>query len=542
VALIRCDRPKIFHNMKADITFLLRAGLHVKGPFEDTSIMHAILDPDDINRHALKPTSRRLLGKDRVDEIRLEQEQKKYPRDLCNLCVPQELLHHYAREDAVDTLLLYKVLSRELEQRGQWDLYRACLQAEEAYWKVSERGFLIDLKTLEETLRGTAPVLHQLEERMFAAFGARFNPSSPKQLSEVLGPKLGLVEKTPSGVFSTDLEVLSHYKEHPGVQALLAWKFLIKACRMLESYKKEVDNQGRVHPRYFQLTKTGRSQCTVVNLQNIPKARTYPFELELMCGSKEIAEVCADVFAKVRAVFIAAPGAWLVSQDYSQIEYRMAAHFMGNQQIIDSLRAGEDFHKVICEMVFGEYRKELRVPIKKLNYGRLYGMGNSLMAELLSAFDPKPWNIIKQYDAKCPWMMQFRHKAEQIAATRGYVKDMFGRRYFYDKQAPYKIVAYLCQGAAANVKKIALGRIHKLLMGIQEELTMPPQYRTGIVADIHDDIVLEYYPEDRHLIPEIHRIMKDFPQVKVPLEVDISVGKSLYGMKEVSLEDVMKLE
>ena len=57
--------------------------------------------------------------------------------------------------------------------------------------------------------------------------------------------------------------------------------------------------------------------------------------------------------------------------------------------------------------------------------------------------------------------------------------------------------------------------------------------RSGIIADIHDQLVFEMYPEDANCVTEIKTEMERFPQFgRVPIITEDLIGMNLLEMKE----------
>jgi len=521
-ALSASPRPKVFHNAKFDLTVLEKVGLKVQGEIHDTILQHLLLDEHHLEHHRLKALSRELLGRTRMDEFELKRVQKK--GKAVNLGVPQGPLHKYARMDAEDTLDLYYLFTPMLKEQGLWDLYRQEVEVEMVYKLLDETGIAIDTEFVEDAIKEMEQALRALETQIYKAFGETFLISSPQQLGGVLSKHFPLRERTPSGNYKTDKATLQNFIQDPKIQMIFAWKFLAKACSTARGYKKREVN-GRIHPDYRQTTKTGRCNCHNPNLTTIPKQRGRITEVEV--GSPELAATCSEAFRKVRRVFIAPPGAILVAWDYSQIEYRAFVHYTGSKRLIESLKAGEDFHTVICEMVFDKVDKRLRHITKIVNYGILYGMGKAYLQQMLQVEGVNTRNILARYEANFPEMRHTQRLMEETARSRGYITDVFGRRYRYVPEWGYKIVSWICQGTAANVKKTSMLRTNKIYSGRKSRL----------VLDIHDDLTFEVYPEDLDLLHATKRAMEEYPQFDVPLVVKCSVGHNLLEMNDVEITE-----
>jgi len=531
-ALCTSKRPKIFHNAKFDLRMLNSLGFTVNGEIHDTILMHALLDEHHLEYHSLKALSSELLNRPREDAITLKDFQRSFPKAVRNLRTPQRMLHQYAVNDAIDPLDLYDLFVPQLHEQNLWELYRNEVAAELVYKEIDSNGVCADTTKLANVPLVLDNTLKELESQIFAMFGClEFNIRSGKQLGKVLiAEGFPLKEKTPHGEWKTSKSVLEPFRTDKRIQAILAYKFLSKAKSTLVGYARLVGTDGRFHPDYRQTTTTGRSACSDPNLQNIPKQRGKIDEVEI--GDAELAIICANAFRQVRSIFCTPPGAMLVSWDYSQVEYRMAAHYSGSERLIAELSSGGDFHEMMCRLVFGEYNSRLRHILKILSYGLLYGLGvTKLLLNLQVEKVENPRGVINLYETRVPEMRQLQRMILHTGQSRGYVVDVFSRRYRIIPERPYALVSALCQGSAANIKKFAMVRVQELLKG----------KRSKLVMDIHDQLVVETYPEDAELIPLVKEVMEDFPQFSLPIVVDVEVGPNLLDLEEMVVEKAVEL-
>lgn len=511
------SRPKVAHNLKFDYQRFEDLGLLLQGELHDTTLMHALLNEHHLEYHRLKALANELLGHSREDAIEMAHAWKAYKFFTH---IPQEISHKYATADAEDCLALYYLFEPQLREAGLWDLYRNEVSACLAYSRIERRGVMINLEALDRALVKIDDALIGLQKNIFEAFGREFLITNPALLGDVLKEYFPLTIQTKTGNWCTAKSVLEPLRSDPRIQLILAFRFLSKAGSTLRGYKNRM-SAGRVHPEYRQTTVTGRSAASDPPVQQIPKQRGRITEVEV--GSTELATLCAESFRSVRRVFIPAEGAVLVASDYSQVEYRAFVHYSGSDRLIAQLCAGEDFHKLVCMMVFGHYNERLRHITKMLNYGLLYGMSEKRMVKQLAG-ESHPRGIIQQYERMLPEMRTTQKRICTKGRITGFVKDVFERKYRYREDiGDYILVAWLCQGTAANIKKYALTRCDALLQGT----------KSGIVLDIHDELVFELYPEEMHLLPEIKRQMEDFPQLDVPTPVEISIGPNLLEMEKV---------
>jgi len=157
-------------------------------------------------------------------------------------------------------------------------------------------------------------------------------------------------------------------------------------------------------------------------------------------------------------------------------------------------------------------------------------MGDALLIKRLRIYHPRPQAVLKQYEKMLPEMREIQRRLKALAALKGYLIDPFGRRYRYISERPHAVVAWLCQGSAANVKKAAMVKTDPILEG----------RRSGLVIDIHDELGFEIFPEDAHLARDIKVAMEDFPQLgRIPVLTDTAVGPNLLDLKDVKIDEAV---
>ncbi|HET9185520.1 MAG TPA: DNA polymerase, partial [Solirubrobacterales bacterium] len=194
---------------------------------------------------------------------------------------------------------------------------------------MEREGLKLDAARLAEVGAGFGERIATLEREIFELAEEEFTIGSPQQVGRVLFEKLGLTRKRRGKTgFSTDARVLAQIREeHPIVEKIESWRELTKLKNTyLDSLPDLIDPvTGRVHTTFNQAsTTTGRLSSTNPNLQNIP--------------------IRTEIGRPVRACFVAAPGAQLLSADYSQVELRVLAHVAEEEVLKEIFRAGDDVH------------------------------------------------------------------------------------------------------------------------------------------------------------------------------------------------------
>lgn len=131
--------------------------------------------------------------------------------------------------------------------------------------KMELAGFPINEKKLQETIEGATLLQRQLEQHIYELNGRKFNLSSGKEVSKVVGIHRNLEKKK----ISTAKNVLEKL-DLPIAAAIMTWRTLTKTLSNMQPMMKIVKN-GRVYANSFSLTQTGRISMYEPNLQNVTK-------------------------------------------------------------------------------------------------------------------------------------------------------------------------------------------------------------------------------------------------------------------------------
>jgi DNA polymerase-1 len=264
-----------------------------------------------------------------------------------------------------------------------------------------------------------------------------------------------------------------------------------------------------VYTTYNQITKnqygekgisTGRLSSSEPNLQQIP-ART-------------------DDGKKLRELFIPEDGKVLIDADYSQIEYRLLAHFTQEPLLLEAFKNGKDVHEETgralgCDRDTG----------KTLNFASIYGAQAKKIAKTAKCSEDDAQSFLDLYWKKLPgvtaWVNRIKYEARLKKGITTFMKrfiplpgimtnDLY-ERYHWERAA----VNYTIQGSAAEIIKLAMIQLRK--KGYLPLLT------------VHDELLFEVptmkkdgteYPFDI----EIRSIMESVINISVPLVADVGIG------------------
>jgi DNA polymerase I len=511
------DILKIGQNLKFDIQVLANYSIDVKGELSDTMLAHYLLEPD--MRHNMDLLSEIYLSYIPVPIESLIGEKGKNQKNMRSVEV--EKIVEYAVEDADVTFQLNELFRPRLIREGLMDLahniemplIKVLADMERTGVKVNED----DLKSITGKLRED---IITLEKEIYDLAGIEFNISSPKQLGDILFIRLKLDDNaryTKTKQFITNEEILQRLThKHPIIGKVLEYRGLKK---LLSTYVEALPllinrSTGRIHTSFNQaVASTGRLSSNNPNLQNIP--------------------VRDERGREIRKAFVPEEGHIFFSADYSQIELRLMAHLSKDKGMIADFLSGNDIHAATASKIFGvdinDVTREMRSRAKTANFGIIYGISSFGLSERLTIGRKEAKELIDGYFSSYPGVKVYMDESIRKARDLGYVTTMFGRRrYVRDIHSRNQVVRGNAernainapiQGAAADIIKIAMVRIHNRL--IKEKL------KSKMILQVHDELMFEVLPEELEKVKEIVISgMTGAASLDVPLKVDWGTGKN----------------
>ena len=509
---------KVSHNIKHNIKILDNFNIKVKGNLFDTMLAHYLLHPD--MRHNLnvltetylnyQPISlESIIGKKGKNQLQLNEIELKKQAD-------------YVVEIADLTFQLKDIFEQELEKLNLTKLYNEIeIPLLRVLASMELEGIKMDAEFLNSLSEKLTLDIQKLENSIYSEASIEFNLASPKQLGDVLFEHLKLVDKpkkTKTGQYATGEEILSKLAaKHQIVRNILEWRGLVKLKNTyVDALPNEVNkNTGRIHTTYSQaVAATGRLSSNNPNLQNIP--------------------IRTERGKQVRKAFIPRNENYtLVAADYSQIELRIIAALSEDESMIESFKRGEDIHASTAAKVFNvplkDVTREQRSDAKAVNFGIIYGQGAFTLAQQLKKSRAEAKELIDNYYNSFPKLKQYISNQVDFARENGYVETILGRRRYLKNINSHNAIVRSgdernavnapIQGSAADIIKIAMINIQKLLT--------EGNYKTKMLLQVHDELVFDMHNNELDtLSPLILQEMENAFKFSVPLTVDLGKGQN----------------
>jgi DNA polymerase I-like protein with 3'-5' exonuclease and polymerase domains len=390
--LTKQDQIWYLANAKFDAHMIANMGIELGGQWWDIMIMDAM--DDDTRPHRLKSqafthfgvkwaefketfldpkTVGAMLGLDKASFSAFKKKIAKSPGEALEFVYAEapEVVENYATCDAYFTYAIADLLRKVLEATptptkvvpcitNLFDYFQLIEQPlTHTLWRMERRGVLADVDYAESLAGPMLDGLASARREINLLLGnGTFDPRKKDDLRALLFTKdgFGLKPMKTSGLKAGVLQTKSAPKPAVDVKDLLelqervgtdsrAGKFIthyVKWAKIdklygtyVEGLRKHVSpTTGRVHTNFNQhIARTTRLSSSDPNLQNIP--------------------VRNDKYG-LRGIFVAARGKKLISRDYPQIEFRVAAALSGQESMMADIRAGLDIHTANAARMYGK--------------------------------------------------------------------------------------------------------------------------------------------------------------------------------------------
>ncbi|MEN9343713.1 MAG: hypothetical protein RLZZ453_500 [Chlamydiota bacterium] len=503
----------IGHHIKYDWHVLKRAGCDLPSIGFDTLIASYLISPHT-QRHNLDELVLEKWGISKIPISSLIDKEKTI--DLA----PIEAVAQYCCEDVDYTLRLKKVFSSDLKEMDLLSVFKDIeLPLIPVLARMEEVGVFCDVEKLQEMSKELKKQIDSLARHIYKLSGEEFNINSPKQLSEILFQKMGIKppKKTATGL-STAIDVLESLQEEaPVIKEIILYRSLEK---LRSTYTDALPGQinprtGRIHCTFNQsVAATGRLSCQNPNLQNIPVRTEEGRRIrEAFCPQKR--------------------GYSFLAADYSQIELRLLAHLSEDPELLKAFHNKEDVHAYTASLIFNvkldEVSQEMRHLAKAVNFGVLYGQQAFGLSKLTGITFEEADLFIKTYFDRYSRVRDFLESCKESARKTGRAMTLTGRQRpipeITSKNPQLRAAAERLavntplQGTAADLIKIAMIQL--------DDWVYKHLQHAHMILQIHDELLFEVVDSELpKLCHQVKKTMEGVLSLKVPLVVDISIGKN----------------
>jgi DNA polymerase-1 len=541
-------QSKIGANLIYDLGWLKTENVHVAGQLFDVQFAEALIS--ETAKVGIDTLAEKYLNTHKVTSLLYQwlnaaygggvaDQRKNLWRSPPSLCGP------YAEADASIPLSVLKKQWPILERKGLKPVF--CLENRGIPLLIDMRlaGCSVDIPRAEQLYQELTTDIDSLYGDLKELTGLHLNVNAPDDLKrafDVAKIKYPFTEKTGKPSFA---KKFLESQDHPLPKLVVEIRALTKLRdTFVKNYILDNEIDGKIYCEFHPLrgddygTRSGRYSSTRPNLQNIP--------------------IRTDRGKQIRSAFIPDKGHKLWrSYDYSQIEYRLLAHFaMGpgsdelRQVFVDEPKT--DYHALGQKLVEKGAGKKLdRKPLKNINFGIIYGMGESTLATNLGVSSSKAKQLFEAYHKGAPYVLKTMEYYTKLAENTGVITTLLGRQSQFDLWEPssfddkrpamplefaakhygnikragcYKALNRLLQGSAADFLKMAT------VMCYEEGVFK----KTGVPRlTVHDE--LNFSDPDPRETDIAFRAMADIMEtaikLKIPILVDQEVGPNWGQLK-----------
>lgn len=554
---------KIGANITYDIGTLKAEGVNVSGPLYDCQFAEALIDSDA--RVALEILARKYTDGGKETSTLYQWLADAFggkPNDKQRKNIyraPPRLVGPYGVGDAALPIEIMRQQIPILYAEGLAHVFRLECDLIPMLIAMRFQGVAVDVDYAQQLRDELAIEIKADYERILSEYGIALDGTATSQLKplwDAAGLKIGWNAKTNRPAI--DKEYLSDL-EHPLGDFINELREKEKTVgTFLDRYVLRRHVDGRLFPQFHQLkgedggTIVGRYSSSDPNLQNIP-SRT-------------------ELGKRIRRAFIAHKGhlGWR-KNDYSQIHYRLLAHFAvdNGDGSADALRQSYinnpdmDYHQNVLSNVApfmgwdindDKHNKFVRRPIKNVNFGLLYGQSLPALMRKTAAYfgtgftKEQGKKFFDSYFAGAPYVKPTMKAIGEEVQEYGFVTTIAGRRVRFNEFEPffrkpgeysppllyelaiaeygaplrrayeYRGVNYKFQGSEPDIMKTGMLKLWQ--SGVLDVTGVP-------VATVHDELgfsQIDDSPEQREAYAFIQKTMENAVTLRVPVFVDSGFG------------------
>ena len=532
------DSVKLFHNAMYDVCWLRAAGININGHIVDTMVMASLIDENRLS-YTLNSISYEFLGEVKDEKALIEAAQSWGIDPKSEMYkLPAMYVGTYAEKDAILTLELFKVLSREIQKQSLQNVFDLETQLFPCLIDMKFKGVRVDIEKAKLLKQQLTNQEQEILLKVKQETGIEPQIWAARSIATVFD-KLGLhyerTEKSHAPSFTKNF--LQEHK-HPIVQMIAKAREINKAHTTFIDTILKFTHKGRIHADINPIrsdqggTVTGRFSYANPNLQQIP------------ARNKELGPM-------IRSLFLPEIDHKWGCFDYSQQEPRLVVHYAATTEpicfdesvtkIVDEFKNDSvDFHKTVAIMA-GISRDQA----KTINLGLFYGMGKAkLQAELGLNTKAEAEKLFNQYHDNVPFVKELMNKTSQFAQTSGSIGTLLGRRCRFNKWEPATFGMHTAMSFEEAERTYGRGRIrramtykalNKLIQGSAADMTkkaMLDLYREGIIPhiQIHDELDISVIDDNQ--AKKIVEIMEGAVTLAIPNKVDYESGETwgdIYG-------------
>ena len=536
------DNRKVFANGMYDLDWLVNGEGHVvNGKFEDVQIAEPLLD-EYKRSYSLNNLAKEYLGETKLYSKPAEYAiQHRYIKEgmekkaIGHLWkMPYEVVREYAE---ADSKLTYQILQHQkikLEEQGLTEIYELEMRLYPLLLQMRKEGVRVDKEKLAKTGLALAAIQYDIQQQLNQDAGRSLNVNSNKDLEQLFlkmhlpvyygEPTDKMDEKGLSrGNPKFNKETLNKYN-HEIVNKIQELRHIKTLLSLFINPYPDLVVGDKLHCQFNPLrsddygTVSGRFSSSNPNLQQV----SGKSEEDYIKGDR--GEILSGQI--IRKLFIPLENCDWMKYDWSQIEYRLIAHYATGEGAEEIRRRynqdpDTDYHEEMGKMTGLTDRKI----VKSLNFGAAYGMGINTMCATYGWNLEEATSVYENYHKKVPFVRETSRRVALKAKKVGFIRTLLDRRArLSNPNKGYVMFNRLIQGSAADIMK----------------KSMVDAYEAGVFNTLHPHLVVhdEYdiskpqTKEGDEAALELKRIMESCVKLRVPIKADVESGPNWGELKK----------
>jgi DNA polymerase I-like protein with 3'-5' exonuclease and polymerase domains len=390
---------------------------------------------------------------------------------------PEECLA-YALCDVERTWLLWDAFSIGLTNNALWAPYKLRKQLLKICYDISTIGQRLNIRDAKEYLQqlDETMLIYRKEIEKELGIHYKFNWNKRDHIISLVHTHLQIPSlfQTPKGGTAVDKKALAHYHDqynYPLLNLLMKGRKLETESRYISSYINWADDEGYVHSNLnITGTRETRQSSTAPNQQNIT--------------------------GKLKALFEPPPETLWLDADFANIELRIWAYAVGNEDLIGCFERGESVHMLIFSTLYpreannyledpdNEKLSKLYRSIKGGNFAIIYG-ATERKADETYGYAGATAKVYKRFPGVAEYTQSLIRQCEEnkrdlgrhaVFTLGGYLLDV-------PSDEPFKACNYYVQGSAGIITTKAMIAVSKNNRYIDSEARM--------VTQVHDSLKIQ---------------------------------------------------
>ena len=465
--------------------------------------------------------------------------------------VDRETMHNYAAIDVILVLEISKMLLPIVKDKGQMGVLMREMALVMPLVRMERTGYTVDKEYLIRCKQALIFEINQIKETNFRIAGIRIAPSQHQAIKDMLLSKFGYV-LTSTDKNKMHIAIQSDPDMPPEVKEYLENVIYL---RTLEKWVATYLN-----PMLYKLNSTGDTKVYTMynpngavsgrftsNFQQFPKngifSKLGDFELfhprRMFTVDKEYPELAYIDYSQIE-LRLQAEYTWHVTKGYGDINMLrayMPFRCVEKDGVWIEEDTGEEWKGVdlhtqsTCNAFPGvdvtspEFKK-LRYIGKRVNFALIYGASLRKVQEAVADADPDiVARLYNGFHSRFQGVALYGNwVARQWVSNGGYATNLLGRRYYIkDQKDVYKLNNYLIQGSAADMIKLVIIRIDKMLR--------EGGYKSKLQGCIHDELCVCVAEGEHDVIYKIKDIMEHTVKTFVPVVAEIEVTSTTWADK-----------